>query len=160
MFELKHSFRRFIDIIETTTFKLIAAILLISYNLYEIFEDVMELAHEHILIILGVIILVHSILVILEQTEIIASIFNSPALERFSNRLIALLDKPNAKLIIGVMVIIVSLHALYVDVEKMESKSISIFIGALFITKALYSNYNAVRTIQERFKNEDVDVEN
>ena len=133
--------------LRSVAFRSISSVILIIYNFYEIYEDILEVSHEHIIIILGIVVFINCFLEIFEGFETLSGTLKLKGLKKRIYLIKTFLNNPLYHLTVGVVILIVSIHHLIVDIEQIASKSISFFIGLLYFISCFSEGIHAYKSI-------------
>lgn len=121
---------------------IIMGLTLIFYAFYEIYEELFDPTHEHILIIIGMLLVFSSIGHVNEGIYKIAQNVKPEKNLRTLERISVFFCYPVVRIVLGVTILIAAGFGLYEDFEKIHSKSVSMGIGVLMIVISVYKLYS------------------
>ncbi|WP_107040365.1 hypothetical protein [Brumimicrobium mesophilum] len=140
---------------ESKIFSFILGLILICYGLWDIYEELFEPQHEHILILIGLLLFIHAIGHTFEGINKIMHVISKEKEVYFLNRIEFIFNLLFIRIILGLTVIATSSYGLYQDFEKIHSKSVSIGVGLLLIILPFFSASNAGMSIFKVFRKSD-----
>ncbi|MDG1331601.1 MAG: hypothetical protein P8P74_04680 [Crocinitomicaceae bacterium] len=141
-------------IIHSRFTSVILGIILIAYAIYNIYEEFYELTHEHILIVVGILLLISGIGHLNEGIYNVAHTVSPnkelPFLKRVSN----FFHLRSVRLVLGTTILITAAYGLYEDYEKIHSKSVSMSVGIFMMLlpmmKVFLGGENVVKGIKKK----------
>ncbi len=137
---------------------IVLGILLIGYAVYDIYEELFEPTHEHILIVIGILLVISSFGHVNEgMHKIVRSVAPEKELP-FMDRVARFFHRPLVRIILGLTVLIAAAYGLYDDYDKLHSKSVSMGIGLLTMTLPVFKAYLGGDNVVKGIKNETEEV--
>ena len=141
-------------IIQSRVTSILLGLVLIAYAIYDINEELFNPSHEHILILIGMLLVISSFGHVNEGVYKIASSILPNREFRTLEKIGGVFHNPVVRVILGLAVLIAAAYGLYNDYEKIHSKSVSMGIGVLVmllpILKAFIGGENLMKGIKQQ----------
>lgn len=142
-------------LLESKWISCILGLLLIAYGIFDIYEELFEPSHEHILIFIGFLLVINAISHTQEGLLKVLRVIRKDRKNTFLERVERTFDLPIVRIILGVTVLVASYYGLSEDLENLHSKSVSMGVGLLLMTLPTFGAFMAGKNLSKGLKKED-----
>jgi len=107
------------------------ALVLIAQSIYDIYQDIFNMAHQHILIVMGGLMIINEIRYFYLGSRSLLNDSKNKRVEIFFEKQDKILNRNKIDLIFGVILLVVSCYALFLDIENMYARIYGAAIGSI-----------------------------
>jgi hypothetical protein len=141
------------SIIQPRITSILLGVALIGYAIYDLNEELLNPTHEHILIVIGMLLVISSFGHVNEGVhKIVQGVAPQKELP-VMDKIATFFHRPMVRIILGVTILIAAAYGLYDDYEKIHSKSISMGIGLLTMMLPAFKAFLVGNNLVKGFKN-------
>ncbi|WP_107040371.1 hypothetical protein [Brumimicrobium mesophilum] len=124
-------------ILNTRAVILIMAVILIVQSGIDIYEHSLNIAHQHILIFMGILLILNDIRYFYLGSHTLLDHTKNDEVNSFFQKSDKVLNKNKVDFTIGIIIIITSCYGLFIDVEEMYARKLGLLIGIIMSISAL-----------------------
>ena len=135
----------------------VLGLVLIAYAVFDVYEELFEPSHEHILIVIGVIMILNAFGHAHEGIHKIAHELHADKEYNLLERAGLFFRHRVVRIVLGITVLITSMYGLYEDYEKIHSKSVSMSVGLLMMVLPIMSTIMGSKNLSKGIMNDHSD---
>lgn len=131
-------------------FSLLLGLIIIGYGLYDIWEELFDPSHVHLMLFIGLMIVVNSVQHLMHGYDLVKKAMSRK--RSTPRKLQLIMEQTWFSIILGLSVIANSTYGLITDIEKIHSKSVSMSVGLLFVAIPVISIRSNVSRVKASIK--------
>lgn len=133
----------------------ISALILIAQSIYEIYQDFFNMAHQHILISMGLLMIINEIRGFYLGSHSLLDRTKNTRINTFFRKSDKILSRNNINFIFGFIILVTSCYSLFLDAEGMYARTYGAVLGSIMCLLALRQIVLGGAKINHSFKQKE-----